>query len=158
VAHPLPADLLVLLCAHGGKHSWSRLQWIADIAALVRTRSDLDWARVEALAFRTGTRRQLSVGLILARQLMSVKLPPAAELLLDDVVASRLADTIGRQLFMIHRPLRSRRDRVTDLVLQLNLRERLRDRVRCALGVPLDQINSWSRAYAKRGGTIGKSG
>jgi hypothetical protein len=157
VAHPLPADLLVLLCAHGGKHSWSRLQWIADIAALIRTRSDLDWARVGALAFQTGTRRLLSVGLMLARQFMKVKLPPAAELFLADVVATQLADTIGRQMFLTHRPLRSRRDRVSDLVLQLKFRERLRDRVRCALGVPLDSINSWSRAYARRRGTIGKS-
>lgn len=30
------ADLLVILCVHGTKHLWERLQWIADIAQLTR--------------------------------------------------------------------------------------------------------------------------
>ena len=45
--HEAPAlsveDELVLICIHGAKHLWDRLSWIADVAALVTRKSDIDW-------------------------------------------------------------------------------------------------------------------
>src|SRR5262249_27396386 len=41
-----PEDLLVYLCAHGAKHAWERLIWIAGVAGLIHRHSTLGWWRV----------------------------------------------------------------------------------------------------------------
>ena len=70
-----PEHLLLFLCAHGAKHNWWRLYWICDIAELLRTHPDLDWASIHSLAGRFGTKRMLFLGLYLAHQLLGAVLP-----------------------------------------------------------------------------------
>ncbi|WP_373544988.1 nucleotidyltransferase family protein [Chamaesiphon sp.] len=71
----IPEHLLLFLCAHGAKHNWWRLYWICDIAELLRTHPDLDWASIHSLAGRFGTKRMLFLGLYLAHQLLGAVLP-----------------------------------------------------------------------------------
>jgi hypothetical protein len=72
-----PEDLLLFLCAHGSKHGWERLLWIADIAELARAQPALDWQRVLDEARRPGCGRMLSLGLSLADSLLGAPLPAA---------------------------------------------------------------------------------
>ena len=72
----LQAERLVLaLCVHGAKHAWERLQWLCDLANLLRSRPALDWVGIEADAERFGARRVLSLGLTLASTLLAAPCP-----------------------------------------------------------------------------------
>ncbi len=63
-----PEDDLLALVVHGTKHAWSKLSWIADVAALLED-SDLDWDAVLSEAYRMGIRRMLRIGSALAEWL-----------------------------------------------------------------------------------------
>jgi hypothetical protein len=63
---PGPEALLELLCLHGLKHGWSRLLWVADVAAMAGRREGLDWRAVEQNARRHGTLWAIGLGLRLA--------------------------------------------------------------------------------------------
>src|SRR5262249_2091104 len=67
-----PEDLLVYLCAHGAKHAWERMSWVADVAGLIHRRSDLNWEDVCALAVEQRCERVLALGLRLARDLAGI--------------------------------------------------------------------------------------
>jgi len=70
-----PEDLLLVLCAHGFKHFWRRLFWIADLARLLRAHPDLDWSVTLERAERWRTRRMLLLGTALANRLLGTRLP-----------------------------------------------------------------------------------
>lgn len=67
--------LLVYLCAHGAKHWWECLEWLADVAWLIHRHPDLDWDSVIELANAANCERQLWMGLLLARELLNAPLP-----------------------------------------------------------------------------------
>ena len=95
-----PEDQLLYLCAHGGRHLWMRLQWVCDVAQLLRTRPDLDWARLMAQAQASGGRRMLFLGLYVAHNLLGAPLPPnIAQSVRRDRHTAKLADQIKRQYF-----------------------------------------------------------
>jgi hypothetical protein len=95
-----PSDLLVLLCAHGGRHLWTRLAWIADLAALLGARPDARWQDALDRATALRVRRMLLVGLGLARALLGADLPGAlAGALAEDATAVRLVETFAGRLF-----------------------------------------------------------
>ena len=75
VLAPSPEDLMLLLCLHGYKHRWNRLEWIACLAELARKEESLNWERLLRRATRTGGRRMLFLGLQLARELVGAQLP-----------------------------------------------------------------------------------
>jgi len=54
-----PEDLLLVLCVHGSKHCWERLEWICGIAEVVRAQPTPDWPRVIEEAAREGSVRML---------------------------------------------------------------------------------------------------
>jgi hypothetical protein len=68
-------DLLLILCVHGAKHCFGRLEWICDIAELVRSHQDLDWTRTIEQARSLGSERMLLLGLLLASDLLQAPLP-----------------------------------------------------------------------------------
>jgi hypothetical protein len=72
-------DLLLYLCAHGSRHCWERLGWVADIAGLINRHPQLDWDVVLAEARGLRCQRVFLHGLLLARDLMGANLPPAVE-------------------------------------------------------------------------------
>ncbi|MGK7901706.1 MAG: nucleotidyltransferase family protein [Hormoscilla sp.] len=68
-------NLLLYLCAHSAKHNWSHLNWICDLAELLRSHPDMDWELILARTGKLGTRRMLFLGLALARDLFGAMLP-----------------------------------------------------------------------------------
>ncbi len=95
-----PDDRVIALCVHGGKHRWSRLKWIADVAAAVAADDDagadaagddsapdsridedasdggIDPDRLLARADGSRSQRRTLLGLALARDVVDATLPP----------------------------------------------------------------------------------
>jgi hypothetical protein len=92
-----PEDLLLILCVHGAKHYWERLAWICDVAELVRVHQGMDWGRVMEQAVRLRSARILSLGLLLARDLVGATLPEKVlrGIQADPVVASLVTQVRG---------------------------------------------------------------
>jgi putative nucleotidyltransferase-like protein len=124
-------DLLLYLCAHGARHRWGRLEWIADVAELVRSRPGIDWRATVDRAARLGGVRMLLLGLMLAAELLDAPVP-------DELRARARAHRAVRRL------VRVIRDRLFEqaslqpangwewLRWYAGVRERAVDRLRCA--------------------------
>ena len=95
-----PPDKLLYLCVHGSRHLWFRLQWICDVAQLLRTCPTLDWDRLMAQAKASGGQRMLFLGLSLAHDLLGAPLPPKIEeRVRRDRPTARLTRQIKHQYF-----------------------------------------------------------
>jgi hypothetical protein len=70
-----PEDRLLSLCYHGVKNQWRALKYVVDLAELIRTQPDLDWANVVEYAERTRSTRVVRLGLSLSQGIMSASLP-----------------------------------------------------------------------------------
>jgi hypothetical protein len=97
----LPLDITLLyLCAHGAKHCWSRLCWVVDVAAVLRTRPNLDWGTLLALAESSGCQRTLFIGLHLAKTLLGASIADGVwARVQQDKLAVALARNLGEQMF-----------------------------------------------------------
>jgi hypothetical protein len=118
-----PEDLLTVLCAHGARHWWLRLLWIADIAELVRARPDMDWDAALGRARHDGVRRLTLSGLALAADVLDAPLPDVvraatrADPMVGTVVARlrevvlslRPAEPSGRPASKLYLAMRERR-------------------------------------------------
>ncbi len=69
--------LLIYLCLHAAKHVWLQLNWILDLAQLIRTHPELAWARLESQAREARAVRILALGLELAVQVAGAPVPSA---------------------------------------------------------------------------------
>ncbi|ADV81039.1 nucleotidyltransferase domain-containing protein [Terriglobus saanensis] len=67
-------DLLCYLCAHGSTHAWSRLKWIVDIAAMLRSDPDLAAPFLER-SRQQNTERAACQALMMAHDLFGTPLP-----------------------------------------------------------------------------------
>lgn len=139
IKRPAAEDLLLALCIHGSKHLWERLAWICDIAGLIDQHQELDWEQLIARARATGNERMLLLGLRLAVDLLSAKLPAKIEQTLNsDPAVPALAAGIVRFLFT---PELKPSGVAGYFRFQLKARRRLRDKLnylRFALS-PTDQ-------------------
>lgn len=118
-------DLFVALVAHGTKHGWSSLRWVADIAWAV-WRGNLDWDSVLRRAMDTHSVRMLLVAVALAEELFKVPQPPAI------ARASRTDRTVAVLVGKI-RDLLTEPTRTADLTVYkfwVQVRERRQDRIR----------------------------
>lgn len=70
-------QLLLVLCVHGTKHAWDRLEWTCSVAHLIDRSPGLDWERVVARARTVGASRSLALGLVLADRLPGAAVPPS---------------------------------------------------------------------------------
>ena len=94
-----PEDLLILLCVHGTIHAWKQLNWVCDIAELVRRKPALDWSRVLFQASEWKCRRMLLLGLAMAQNLFDTVLPRTVAHQIDaDADISVLVRTMPQQL------------------------------------------------------------
>ena len=122
-------DTLLAAALHGSKEEWTRLSWIADIAALLTRGQQLHPADVLARATAAGARRMLLVGVALARDLLGAPCGGTfADAVADDAGSRRLAETVAARLWQ-------RGEASSVFVLsqfRWRMRERLRDRVRYA--------------------------
>jgi hypothetical protein len=76
VLHTLPDELeLLYLCVHGAEHAWSRLKWLADVAALVfkMTPQTIEARYSSACAQNLG--RPMASALLLCSELFGVSAP-----------------------------------------------------------------------------------
>ena len=70
-----PENLLWYLCVHGAKHEWRRLNWLCDLAELIRVHPDLNWDQLVLRAATFGVERRLYLGLCLAHALLQARVP-----------------------------------------------------------------------------------
>jgi hypothetical protein len=69
-----PADLAVFTCTHAAKHFWSRLEMLAQIAALARL--PMDWSEVDRIAVHARAARRVGLSFLLANDVVGSHLPP----------------------------------------------------------------------------------
>lgn len=84
-------ELFAYLCVHGGAHAWSRLKWLADVAALIAPADEAEVARLYARSQAMGAGRSVGQALLLCADLFGRELPPKLE-------ASLRGDPIVRAL------------------------------------------------------------
>jgi hypothetical protein len=136
-----PARLLLILCVHGGNHCWLRLNWVCDVAELLRRNPALDWPALAAEAERWGCRRILHLGLLLARDLLAAPLPPGAQAAVgQDHAAAHLAAGCARRL---RRYPVAWLGRLEEPLFHLRMRERWRDRARYCLAMAGPTVRDW---------------
>ncbi|MEL6581415.1 MAG: nucleotidyltransferase family protein, partial [Cyanobacteria bacterium J06621_12] len=127
-------DLLIYLCAHASKHCWSCLQWICDIAELIRANPLLDWQKIQDKAKEMGCSRMLYIGLILAQDLLDAELSENIRQKINrDRQAKALAKEVKDRLFNFSDP------KFNSYLFILRCRERYRDKLQfliCLLCVP----------------------
>lgn len=121
-------DLLLYLCAHGSRHCWERLGWIADVAGLINLNPELDWDLALSQARSLKCERVLLHSLLLAQDLTGAQVPPAIERVARaDADSCALANSIGRTLAQ---PLGSSMGKFDLHCYFLKLQNRLADRIR----------------------------
>jgi Uncharacterised nucleotidyltransferase len=70
-----PENLLLILCVHGSKHRWERLQWVCDVAEFVCAHQQINWENLIKQAKTLGCERMLLMGLVMANNLLGITLP-----------------------------------------------------------------------------------
>lgn len=127
-----PEDMILVLCVHGTKHFWERLQWVCDVAvALDAYRDEIDWELLSREAAAQGSRRMLALGIFLAHDLLRTELPEEAR---REVVRDPLVDTLAAEVYgWLFRESPDSRGILEDSAFfpfHFRVRERLRDRLR----------------------------
>jgi hypothetical protein len=126
-----PEQQLMFLCAHGVKHLWSRLGWLCDLARLIQTEPGMDWSQVFEHTRRSHTTRMVLLSLLLADNLLGVRLPPAAAgLVAADPQVRVLAATV-RERLRTDRPAST----VARAIFCARALERTRHRARLVFGM-----------------------
>ena len=93
--------LLLFLCAHGAKHSWSHLKFLIDIAELIRSRPDLNWDLIEEQSEKLGSKKVLFLGLYLCQELLGTVLPDSlVRQLQANQLIKKLALRVQQQAFL----------------------------------------------------------
>ncbi|MGK7958534.1 MAG: GlcNAc-transferase family protein [Crocosphaera sp.] len=123
-----PEVLLPILCINYAKDHWTQLKMVSDIAQLIDTYKDLDWAKVMDYANNLGRQRNLFLGLLLAHELLDSNIPQTICQKIDtDTVAKSLAKQVRQRLFDNYG---SHPGIVENTMFNLRLREHLQDKIR----------------------------
>jgi hypothetical protein len=126
-----PGDLLILLCAHGAKHRWERLEWICGVSELIRGyQSEIDWNELIDTTEKFGIRRMVFLGLDLAAELLGAPVPEEVHQVIrrDPIIPVLIADVGRRVVAPPGDP-----GRLGYLLFQIRSRERRADRMRYLL-------------------------
>ncbi|MDT7542638.1 MAG: hypothetical protein QOE33_2542 [Acidobacteriota bacterium] len=119
-----PEMLVLLLCVHGNKDFWLRLEWATAIDALLSRNHDFNWAQLLIEARRYRALRVLLVGLSLANDLLDTKLPDEVTRLIAATPAiATLVETAKHTMFADATP-------APTLAEQLRFHTRSKDSVR----------------------------
>lgn len=123
-----PENALLTICGHGTKDCWTQLSRICDVAEIIRSHPQLDWAKLMQQASRKGVNRAVFLGLKLACDLLGTALPAeVTQKMQADPVVESLSIQVGEQLFG---KVESSFKDGTKTRFHLKVRERLQDRVR----------------------------
>jgi hypothetical protein len=123
-------DLLLILAVHGAKHHWECLEYILQIAVIVRDTPEMDWDGVFDHARETGAYRKVLLALRLAHELLGAPLPPDVE---QRVYADRRVASVARQVpTLLEEPLQTEDDLGSSAsdIFHLHLQDTLADRMR----------------------------
>lgn len=122
-------ELILLLCVHGTKHSWQRLELLCSMAESARRLTSPEWHELLEKAAARGVRRMVSIGMLLAHELIGLELPrfvheggrgdAQAQRLISEVAARLRAGQLERSYTGLE-----------DDVFHYRARERRRDRLR----------------------------
>ncbi|CAN5349976.1 hypothetical protein BH18GEM1_BH18GEM1_06980 [soil metagenome] len=128
-------DELLLLCAHGARHQWERLEWLAALAERIRSSDEIRWNELRSRASGVGGGRILELGLLLAGDLLGASVPAdVRRRASEDHTTRSLASTVLESLSGGgHQP----RTTWQKARFMLKARERWRDRVRYGLKLAL---------------------
>jgi hypothetical protein len=127
VKTPSAEDLLLVLSVHAAKHVWGRLLWLCDIAQIAK-REKLNWGWVQSRARGFGIGRILHVTLLLANQLLGMRIPlPIEAAVRADRAAQEFADAVAANMA---RGVSYDVERISYFRLMMRLRERGADRWR----------------------------
>jgi Uncharacterised nucleotidyltransferase len=126
-----PEDVLLMLYVHGCRSGWGRLKMVCDLAAFINSHPALDWELVTRRAGEGGSRRMLSLALLLASGLSGAVLPPGVRRLVrSDEAAQTLAALARQRLFRQSEDVPRMAE---SIAFYVRMRERMRDRARyCA--------------------------
>jgi hypothetical protein len=69
-------ELFAYLCVHGATHAWSRLKWLADVAALISGNDGSEIERLYRRSIELGAGRSSAQALLLCVQLLGTRVPP----------------------------------------------------------------------------------
>ncbi|MBI1791056.1 MAG: nucleotidyltransferase family protein [Acidobacteria bacterium] len=128
-------DLLLMLCMHGTKHLWERVELIGCVAELVRSQSGWDWDGLMREAQALGSRRMVLLALLLARSLCAAPLPGEIDSEIEaDPVLQELAAEVRRRIHGDPDPVAKFMEKPW---FHLRARERWADRLRYALRLAL---------------------
>lgn len=67
-------DLLLVLCVHGAKHCWDRLEWLCGVSELTRNEK-IAWPEAIGRATELRVEKMLFLGLLLAHDLLEAPVP-----------------------------------------------------------------------------------
>jgi hypothetical protein len=128
-----PDDLLLILCEHGARHLWARLEWLCSVAEMVRAEKRIDWERVMEQARALGSERMVMLGLYLSHHLLDAPLPaPMLKQLDADSVLPVLARRAAQRLL----EKTERANFFDEAFFHLRARERWRDRATYCIRLP----------------------
>ena len=68
-------ELFAYLCVHGATHAWSRLKWLADVAALISANDAAEIERLYRRSIELGAGRSSAQALLLCARLLGTRLP-----------------------------------------------------------------------------------
>lgn len=72
---PLSVDLILMLCIHGAKDCWERLEWVCGLAELIRSDAGIDWQELLDRAKEARSLTIVSLGLRLAHDVLDAPVP-----------------------------------------------------------------------------------
>jgi len=72
---PFSDDLILMLCIHGAKDCWEKLEWVCGLAEVVRADPELDWDDLLKRAKDAQAIGVVSLGLLLAHDLLEAPIP-----------------------------------------------------------------------------------
>jgi hypothetical protein len=129
------------LCAHGAKHQWMHVRWIADIAQLSRKLAPGEAAAIAELARRTHGRRILALALQVAREFFEFEESPFhSEWFVEDASLRELKKEVATRFAGgTYAPVRlpfgipNRNPRLMQTAFWIAARERPVDRLTCIL-------------------------
>ena len=82
-------DLFAYLCVHGALHSWNRLKWLADVNAILESRSDNEVGLLFCAAEPRGAIRSVVQALLLCSEIFGKPIPRTIADKIDKGVAMR---------------------------------------------------------------------
>lgn len=137
-----PEDNLLMLCAHGTKHTWERIAWVCDIAELIRAEPGINWRRVHEQARRIGGERILLLGLALAHELLDAEIPIELQQRIEGTPTIR--ELVKIACFSMFNVDQSRSEGTQLFTFHLKAKDNYRDCLRyCLRAATIPSIADW---------------